>query len=124
VHELGYCEGVVDAVERRAAGRPVSRVGVRVGSLHRVVPSAFEQSFQLVAAGSVADGATTEVVIVPAKGRCSGCGSAFETSDPAPACPHCGSVSIEVSGGDEIVLEWIEYLGSRDADPGPERAGR
>ena len=42
----------------------------------------------------------------------------------APACPRCGNVSVEVSGGDELVLEWIEYLGSRDVDPGPERAGR
>ncbi len=56
MHEAGYCHGVLHAVEDRAAGRPVARIGVRVGSLHRIVPAAFEQSFQLMAAGGVADG--------------------------------------------------------------------
>ena len=51
VHEMSYCEGVLEAVERRAAGRPVARVGVRIGAVHRVVADAFEQSFQIAAAG-------------------------------------------------------------------------
>ena len=37
LHELGLCEGVLQAVERRAAGRRVTRVRVRVGAQHRVV---------------------------------------------------------------------------------------
>ena len=48
MHELGLCEGVLEAVERRAAGRRVTRVRVRVGAQHRVVESAFDQSFALV----------------------------------------------------------------------------
>ncbi len=109
MHELGYCEAVVDAVERRAAGRAVSRVGVRVGSVHRIVPAAFEQSFQLVAAGGVADGASTEVTVVPARGRCGECRAGFDSADPSPACPHCGSLDVVVDGGDDLVLEWVEY---------------
>lgn len=109
MHEIGYCEGVLEAVERRAAGRPVSGVGVRVGALHRIVPAAFQQSFQLVAAGGVADGATTEVTTVPARGTCRACGNAFETADAASACPACAGVDVEVRGGDEVVLQWIRY---------------
>jgi hydrogenase nickel incorporation protein HypA/HybF len=112
VHEIGYCESVLEVVERRAAGRRVDRVGVRVGALHRVLPEAFEQSFQLVAAGGVADGATTDVVTVPARAACRACGQAFETGDPAPACPACGGLEVEVTGGDELVLEWVRYAGS------------
>jgi Zn finger protein HypA/HybF involved in hydrogenase expression len=63
-HEIGLCEGVLDAVERRAAGRRVTRVTVRVGIRHAVVESALAQSFDLVAAGSVADGATIELITV------------------------------------------------------------
>lgn len=117
MHELGYCEAVVDAVERRAAGRAVFRVGVRIGTVHRVVPAAFEQSFQLVAAGGVADGATTEVIVVPVQGRCGECRAAFDSTDPAPACPHCGSLDVAVEGGDDLVLEWLEYrAGEGDPD--------
>jgi hydrogenase nickel incorporation protein HypA/HybF len=67
MHEIGYCEAVLDAVERRAEGRRVVRLGVRVGALHRIVPAAFEQSFQLVAAGGVADRASTEVTIIASR---------------------------------------------------------
>jgi hydrogenase nickel incorporation protein HypA/HybF len=109
VHEAGFCHGVLHAVESRAAGRPVARIGVRLGSLHRIVPAAFEQSFQMMAAGGVADGATTEVTVVPARGGCGSCGQEFTTPDPPVACPHCGSFEVRCSGGDELLLEWIEY---------------
>ncbi|MGI8681536.1 MAG: hydrogenase maturation nickel metallochaperone HypA [Mycobacteriales bacterium] len=117
MHELGYCEGVVDAVERRAAGRPVARVGVRVGALHRFQPAAFEQSFQLVAMGGVADGATTELVIVPTSAHCRSCANDFESIDSSPACPSCGSLDLDVTGGDELVLEWVEYRESATTPP-------
>ncbi|HET9289505.1 MAG TPA: hydrogenase/urease maturation nickel metallochaperone HypA, partial [Actinomycetes bacterium] len=52
MHELGLCEGILEAVERRAAGRRVNRVRVRVGAQHRVVESAFDQSFALVSQGT------------------------------------------------------------------------
>ncbi len=109
MHEMSYCEGVLEAVERRAAGRPVARVGVRIGAVHRVVADAFEQSFQIAAVGSPAEGATTEVVVVPVRGHCMDCRHDFESADPAPACPQCGSLDVATEGGDEVILEWLQY---------------
>lgn len=108
MHEIGYCDGVLEAVERRAAGRRVARIGVRIGAKHRVVPEAFEQSFQHVAAGGVAEGASTDVTTVPARARCL-CGATFETVDTLPDCPSCAAPVLELEGGDEVVLEWVEY---------------
>lgn len=65
MHEFGYCEAILDAVERRAAGRQVARVRVRIGELHAVAEPALAQSFELAAAGSVADGAAIDLVTVP-----------------------------------------------------------
>lgn len=109
MHEFGYCEAVLQAVERRAAGRPVARLGVRVGTLHRIVPEAFQQSFEFLAAGGIADGATTQVVVVAVEATCQECGRAFASTDSVPACPGCGSLDLQVSGGDELILEWLEY---------------
>lgn len=117
MHEMGYCEGVLEAVERRAAGRAVARVGVRIGAVHRVVADAFEQSFQLAAAGGPAENATTELVVVPVRGHCWDCRTDFDSPDPSPACPSCGSLDVAVEGGDEVVLEWLQYVDTRpDAD--------
>jgi hydrogenase nickel incorporation protein HypA/HybF len=107
VHELGLCEGVLEAVERRAAGRRVTRVRVRVGARHRVVSSAFDQSFALVSQGTVADGAAVDLVTVPMTVRCLDCGNETEASDALAACPACGGLDIETEGGDELILEAI-----------------
>jgi hydrogenase nickel incorporation protein HypA/HybF len=121
VHEMSYCEGVVEAVERRAGGRPVARVGVRIGAVHRVVAEAFEQSFQIAAAGGPAERAVTELVVVPVHGHCMDCRSDFDSSDPSPACPTCGSLDVAVEGGDEVVLEWLQYADApRAADSADE----
>jgi len=107
---MSYCEGVLEAVYRRAAGRPVARVGVQIGAVHRVVPDAFQQSFQLAAAGGPAEHATTELVVVPVHGHCMDCRHDFHSPDPALACPLCGSLDVAVEGGDEVILEWLEYV--------------
>jgi hydrogenase nickel incorporation protein HypA/HybF len=65
VHEVGLCEALLDAVERRAAGRRVLGVKFRVGEQHRVVDEALDQAFELVAAGTVAEGAHVELEVVP-----------------------------------------------------------
>jgi len=57
VHEFGLCEGVLDAVLTRAAGRPVSEIRVRCGIRHAVDPETMAQAFGFVAAGTEADGA-------------------------------------------------------------------
>jgi len=110
MHEMSYCEGVLEAVNRRANGRPVARIGVRIGAIHRVMAGAFEQSFQLAAVGGPAEGATTELVVVPVRGHCMDCRADFTAVDPAPPCPHCGSLDVAVEGGDEVILEWLEYV--------------
>lgn len=65
MHEMGMCEGVLAAVERRAGGRPVDAVGVRIGAHLAVLPDVFEQSFQVAAQGGVAEGASVQIVAVP-----------------------------------------------------------
>ena len=107
MHELGLCEGVLEAVERRAAGRRVTRVRVRVGAQHRVVSSAFDQSFALVAEGTVADGAAVDLVVVPVRARCRDCGNEAEATDVLAICPACGGLDVETTGGDELILEAI-----------------
>ena len=101
---MSYCEGVLLAVERRAAGRPVARIGVRIGAVHRVVAAAFEQSFQIAAAGGPAADATTEVVVVPVLGHCMDCRHDFdEHRAPRPPARPADRSTSRRPGGDEVV---------------------
>lgn len=108
MHEYGLCESIVGAVERRARGRAVRRVRVRVGALHRVVPPAMDQAFALAAEGTVADGAAVDLITVPVRLHCSACGHVGESTEALALCPACGGAALETSGGDDLVLEWIE----------------
>ena len=109
MHEFGLCEGVLEAVRTRAAGRPVSGIRVRCGIRHAVDPESMAQAFGFIAAGTEADGAAVEVVTVPATVHCRDCGAASETDDLLAVCPHCKGSDVEISGGDELVLESVSY---------------
>jgi hydrogenase nickel incorporation protein HypA/HybF len=109
MHEFGLCEGVLDAVRKRAAGRPVAGVRVRCGIRHAVDEPSFRQAFSMLAAGTEAADAEVDVVIVPSAVRCLDCDATAESFDPIPACVRCGSINVKVTGGDELTLESIRY---------------
>jgi len=108
VHEFGLCEAVLEAVERRAAGRPVARVKVRVGALQRVSAESFDQAFAFVSEGSVAHGAAIDLVTVPVVMACRSCGYRTESDDALAVCSSCGGTDLDLVGGDELTLESIE----------------
>jgi hydrogenase nickel incorporation protein HypA/HybF len=111
VHELGLCTSIVDAIERRAGQRPVAHVRIRVGRLHHVHPEAFDQSFAIAAMGTVVESAAAELVLLPVRAHCGSCGDTWAGDEVPLACPRCGSVDLDLVGGDELVLESIEYRG-------------
>jgi hydrogenase nickel incorporation protein HypA/HybF len=108
MHELSIAEAIVAVSSRHAAGRRVSEVEVKVGALRQVVPSALEFAFELVVAGSPLEGAELRIETVPATGRCSDCGAQSRLDGFPFACAACGSVDLELVGGEELLVESIE----------------
>lgn len=111
MHELGLCEAIVERIEARAGDRTVARVRIRVGRLHHVHPEAFEQSFAIAAAGGVAEDAVAELVMLPVRAHCADCGAETVADEHVLACSACGSIEVEITAGDELMLESIEYAG-------------
>jgi hydrogenase nickel incorporation protein HypA/HybF len=108
VHETGMCEAIVDATLRRAAGRSVAGVRVRIGG-HAVDRDVVTQGIQLAAAGTVADGLDVDLVLEPMSVHCGGCGRTAAVTDHLDmvACPACGGVDVELNGTDAAMLESI-----------------
>ena len=111
MHELGMCEAIVEAVERRAGGRPVRRLRLQVGTMHRVVPEAFNQAFAMAAGGGVARDAEVDLIFLPVRTACKSCGTEVESDDFVPLCGRCGSADVEIVQGQELMLESLEYAG-------------
>ena len=117
MHEYGLCEGVLDAVRQRAEGRKVAEVKVRFGVRHAVDQESLSQAFGFVAEGTEAAGAAVQLVTVPATLTCPDCSFRGDTTDLLATCPLCGGTDVDISGGDEMVLESIRY------EPVPTQAG-
>src|SRR4051812_30334213 len=109
MHELGLCEEILGATLRRAGGRRVARVRVRVGG-HPVDAGVIDQGFRMAAAGTAAADADIDVVVEP-PGRCRACGHLAPATDPMAllACPRCQSLDVEATGEDWAVLESITF---------------
>jgi hydrogenase nickel incorporation protein HypA/HybF len=108
MHELSIAEAIVAIAERHARGRTVTKVEVRVGHLRQVVPAALEFAFELVAKGTVLDGAELELEGVPARGRCRDCGVETTMSGFPLACSACGGLDLELLAGEELQVESLE----------------
>lgn len=108
MHELSIAESVVRIASGHAAGRRVTRVELKVGRLRQVVPSSLEFSFELVAHGTPAEGAELAIEEVPAAGRCRVCGEESEQVGFPMRCTRCGGLDVEVTGGEELLVEELE----------------
>ena len=108
MHELAIAESIVAIAERHAAGRRVSRVEVAVGHLRQVVPAALEFAFELVAQGTLLDGAELALEEVPAAGRCRSCDAESRLDGFPFTCRACGGWDVEVTAGEELRVESLD----------------
>jgi hydrogenase nickel incorporation protein HypA/HybF len=109
MHEFGLAEGVLETVRRRAGGRAVTRVRVRAGVRHGVDEESMALAFRFVAEGTEADGATIDLVTVPVRLVCRDCRYTADSYDLLATCPRCAGDAVDLAGGDELVLESLEY---------------
>lgn len=80
-----------------------------MGALHRVLDEAFKQAFAHAAAGTEAENATVELIVVPVRAKCLTCNAESESDDLIAVCPQCGGFDLDLTNGEEIILEFIEY---------------
>jgi hydrogenase nickel incorporation protein HypA/HybF len=108
VHELSIGSAVVATAVRHAAGRPVTRVRVRVGALRQVVPDSLRFYFEVVARETPCEGAVLELELIGARLRCEECETEWATDVPAFRCPACAGADVTVVAGDELEVESID----------------
>ena len=108
MHELAIAESVVRIACDHAGARRVAKVELKVGHLRQVVPDALAFAFELVAQGTVAEGADLEIEEVPAAGRCRACGSETVMTGFPLQCAGCESLDVELVRGEELFVDALE----------------
>ena len=109
MHELSICGSIADIVTRRAAGRAVKVINVRVGQLRQVVPDTLVYCWELVSADTPLAGSRISIEAVPARIRCRSCDQVTDVGAvPVFACGGCGGFDAEVVSGEEFLITSLE----------------
>jgi hydrogenase nickel incorporation protein HypA/HybF len=107
MHELSLSRAILDTADRYAAGRRVVRVSVAIGALRQVVPDSLAFYFEILARGTVCEGALMQQRLVPARLRCT-CGEDWELAELSFRCPRCARADVTVLDGDQLRVDSIE----------------
>lgn len=119
MHELSIAQSITEIACRHAEGRRISKIELKVGRLRQVVPSALAFSFQLVAEGTLAEGAELEMESVPVIALCRPCGVERELHAFPFQCLTCDGFDLEIITGEELEVESIECQEESDNAPRP-----
>jgi hydrogenase nickel incorporation protein HypA/HybF len=109
MHEHGIADQILETALLRAGGRRISMLRVRAGVRQGIVAGSLEQAFEHVALGTQAEGASIELLTLPATLHCRTCGGQAPTFDVLAICPQCTSDDVAIDGGDELILESLGY---------------
>lgn len=111
MHEMSLAEGVLQLVQdtaRRDRFAKIKTVWLEIGPLASIEPQAFEFCFDVVARGSIAEGARLEWVRLPAQAWCMQCSRNISVARWDDACPLCGSFQVQLSGGRDMRVKELE----------------
>jgi hydrogenase nickel incorporation protein HypA/HybF len=111
MHEMGIASSLLDAVRVEAARHPgsyPSRVGVRIGELAAVDPSALEFCFDALTRETDLESLKLDIEFCPRRHRCLDCSAEFGVKDYDFECPRCRSLHSTCLSGDELELAYLE----------------
>ena len=114
MHELGVVRSIVDIVVRNAEESGASRVAsvaLVIGKTRNLEQYWVQSYFDRCSKGTLAEGARVEIRYVPIEFECRQCGgrSGYQHGVCGPMrCEHCGSESLELVSGAELLIESIE----------------
>ena len=110
MHEMSIAESLVDLIEDEARNESftqVRRIAVKIGALGHVEPAALQFCFDVVARGTVAEGASLHIETVPGAGWCPRCNRLVAIVQRYDPCPACGS-QVAMTAGNELRLAELE----------------
>lgn len=113
MHEMSLCEGIRGIVEDQARQHGFARVTLlrlEIGRFAGVEKPALAFAFDLVMAGSPAEGARLEMLDLPGLARCFDCAAQVQIDDRLAPCPLCAGTRLLPEGGDEMRIRDMEVI--------------
>ncbi|WP_243361466.1 hydrogenase maturation nickel metallochaperone HypA [Fundidesulfovibrio terrae] len=100
--------GIVRDKAREAHTGAVRRVDLCIGEYAGVEDSTLAACFEMMALGTVADGAELMIEKIAATGACDACGAPARRIGRLLRCPHCERSTVTLATGRELYVKSIE----------------
>ena len=111
MHELSITEHLLAQCLEEAGQQNASAiraVHLCIGRLRGILPECIQVYWELLAEGTIAEGARIEAEFLPVQVRCRDCGQAGKITPHRLACPHCGSLHLSLLSGKEFYIKSLE----------------
>ncbi len=112
MHEVSIVEALIEQVEgevtRAGASGKVTRLGLSIGRLSGVQVDSIRFAFELLAPGTLVEGAALEIEEPPAVCVCADCNARTDLDELCLECPICDGHEISIDGGREMLLQTID----------------
>jgi hydrogenase nickel incorporation protein HypA/HybF len=119
MHELPITQSILEITLRHAEQAHATRVTdlyLVIGRLSYVMDDSVQFYWDMIAEGTIAEGAHLHFERVPAELLCLDCGHRYAIDGETLPCPNCESVRVKIASGDEFRLDSI----SVETAPAPE----
>ena len=111
MHELALASNMLRIVEEQAEAERFSvvvEIHLEVGRLSGVEPDALKFCFEAIRQGTIAEGATLVLTVVPGVAHCRACETDCELQNHFDPCPSCGAFGLQVLSGKTMRVTGLE----------------
>jgi len=114
MHELPFTKSIFNTVSAKAVeagAEGVSMVQLEVGVLRDYIPEIVQKYWDYIAKGTLVEGASIKIKVIPATARCRQCGTVYEVDTKnimSAHCPKCGYDYGDLLTGREMRITGIE----------------
>lgn len=111
MHELAVTQSVLDIALRHAGeqnARRITDLYLVIGQWSSIVDDSVQFYWDIISAGTIAQGATLHFRRVPAELVCLDCGQVYQPTGEELICPQCAGTRLRLRQGDELQLEAID----------------
>lgn len=112
MHELSITQNLLEIALRhgeQAQATKITDLHLVIGQLSSVVDDSVQFYWDMIAEGTLAEGATLHFTRIPAQLECKECDQIYSLEgNQLDGCPNCESLSVKVIAGKEFQLESIE----------------
>jgi hydrogenase nickel incorporation protein HypA/HybF len=111
MHELAVTQGVLDISLRHASeagAKQITDINLVIGQFSSIVDDSVQFYWDIIANGTIAQGATLHFNRIPGEMTCGNCGHVFQPNDKAFECPSCSSGFVRITKGEEFRVDSID----------------